>query len=931
MASPTKRGPGLAGQMVVAFVLCFALSLATVDLVINVGLPLAGIPGRGAVEANALGAAVARAAEEKAASTDAWFEARYDQARAAASLLSSSTLAQLKAGEANRILDSFLAASRSIHGILLCTAKEGLVVATRAKPLGEGHLAEEPGIWTGFLPFSSADGAGLILMLDIDLGGLLSMGVQGNKAGILILGPDYLTLGSKALSGPGFATEEFLDLAARIRRGGSIPDKAFPVYSGSGARYLAAIRPTGSSAKVKLHVMAYAPEAGSLEGGARPESLAFIASILAGLLGSVMAFLTMRRLTRPLAQLEKAVVAFSHGDEKAVLPAKAPREIRLIAEAYGKMMERARDWKHELEAEVLARTAELSVKSAIVRALVELEADESAYQIVLGSLVSHMGGEAGLIEYIDASRVTCIVGTRSSACLSPSRDDLRALEAAAERGSGPFGRLGYTFYFSLARQLLSPEHGEAGLVLVGRNDRDFSTKEVLLLEHVIEELGPLVAAREARMRQSHVRRAAEKALRRSEERLRTFFEESHDMIYTANTEDIIASINAAGLALLGCNDRFEAVGRPFSNFVLNLEDRSLFHQRIREMGYVNDYELVLKRPDGSTVFCLETAQAVKDATGAVVEIQGIIKDISERINNERELWRTNMELAETNLQLKKTQVVIVQQEKLASIGQLAAGIAHEINNPLGFLKSNHSVMARFAASLRQAWGEAEALAPEALTGLAAKHDLEYIFSEIDTLMSESDDGFRRIMEIVKNLKNFARTDSETSISNYNLNRGIESTLVVAWNEVKYVAEVDKRLGDIPEIEADGGGINQVILNLLINSAQAIESQGRGEKGRITIETALEGPNISCTISDNGPGIPAETRFRIFDPFFTTKDPGKGTGLGLSISYDIIVNKHGGSITVGDAPGGGASFKIVLPVQHPKAPEKKDDDPRLEDR
>ncbi len=172
------------------------------------------------------------------------------------------------------------------------------------------------------------------------------------------------------------------------------------------------------------------------------------------------------------------------------------------------------------------------------------------------------------------------------------------------------------------------------------------------------------------------------------------------------------------------------------------------------------------------------------------------------------------------------------------------------------------------------------------------------------------------MRIVGNLKNFSRTDQGAEFELYDVNEGIASTLVVARNEIKYVAETRETLGDLPRIMARGGEINQVILNILVNAAQAIESQKRTEKGLIEIETRLEGEWVRIVIRDDGPGIPDGNLTRVFDPFFTTKEPGKGTGLGLSISYDIVVTKHGGRLSAESEPGKGSSFIIELPIEGP---------------
>ncbi len=387
------------------------------------------------------------------------------------------------------------------------------------------------------------------------------------------------------------------------------------------------------------------------------------------------------------------------------------------------------------------------------------------------------------------------------------------------------------------------------------------------------------------------------------------------MIYSSNADDVVAYINNAGLTLLGVSDRFDVVGRPFSDHVLSPGDRENFLKRIRTRGYVVDYECVFKRRDGSTVYCLESATAVKDESGNIVEIQGIVKDISERIASERELWKANLELAEANEALKRTKMLAVQQEKLASIGQLAAGVAHEINNPLGFLYSNHRTMTSFLKSLKNACLEARAQMGKEIDDIIERYDLNFIFGELDSLISESDEGFRRIIDIVQNLKSFARIDSNQVKTPYNVNEGLKSTLVVARNEIKYVAEVELDLHELPTIPALGGEVNQVFLNILVNAAQAIESQKRKDKGRIRISTEREGERIIVTIVDDGPGIPDDIKLKIFDPFFTTKEPGKGTGLGLALSYDIIVRKHGGSLSVADAPSGGALFRIELPIQN----------------
>ncbi len=223
-------------------------------------------------------------------------------------------------------------------------------------------------------------------------------------------------------------------------------------------------------------------------------------------------------------------------------------------------------------------------------------------------------------------------------------------------------------------------------------------------------------------------------------------------------------------------------------------------------------------------------------------------------------------------------------------------------------------MAAFLRKLRGAWEEAAAIYPDRLGQIAERRDLVFALDEMESVIGESDEGFRRIIDIVQNLRSFSRIEASPVMSLYNVNEGIKSTLVVARNEVKYVADIELDLGDLPSIYAMGGEINQVLLNVIVNAAHAIASQKRKEKGRILISSRLEKESALVIVDDDGPGIPDETKLKIFDPFFTTKEPGKGTGLGLAISYDIIVRKHRGSLSVDDSPQGGARFSIHLPVQ-----------------
>ncbi|WP_095162770.1 DAHL domain-containing protein [Pseudomonas sp. Irchel 3F5] len=260
---------------------------------------------------------------------------------------------------------------------------------------------------------------------------------------------------------------------------------------------------------------------------------------------------------------------------------------------------------------------------------------------------------------------------------------------------------------------------------------------------------------------------------------------------------------------------------------------------------------------------------------------------------------------------------LVQSEKLASLGQLAAGVAHEVNNPIGFVSSNLGALDDYFSRLQgmlKAYREAEtAIDPAVLSAnlatLRTEIELDYILDDIPLLIRESKDGISRVGRIVKDLKDFSRVDSNQDWQWANLQQGIESTLNIVASELKYKADVIKDFAPLPEVECLPSQINQVIMNLVVNAAQAMGPQ----RGTITLRTGSDGEQVWIEVSDNGCGIPNDTLQKIFDPFYTTKPVGQGTGLGLSLSYGII-KRHLGQIRVDSAVGVGTRFRIELPVR-----------------
>jgi len=279
-----------------------------------------------------------------------------------------------------------------------------------------------------------------------------------------------------------------------------------------------------------------------------------------------------------------------------------------------------------------------------------------------------------------------------------------------------------------------------------------------------------------------------------------------------------------------------------------------------------------------------------------------------------EMARAVEQFLDDRSDLARVQVQLAQAEKLAAVGQLAAGVAHEINNPVGFVSSNLGTLKRYVDSLFEAlaaYEASESALPEttraALAGLKQRIDLAFLREDVGTLITESTQGLQRVSRIVQDLKDFSQLD-KAELQWANLEHGLDSTLNVVANELKYKADIVKEYGGIPAVECIAAQINQVFMNLLVNAAQAI-----AERGSITIRTRLAGQDHVCIeVADTGCGIRPEHLKRIFDPFFTTRPVGKGTGLGLSLAYGII-QKHGGSIGVSSEPGVGTTFLITLPI------------------
>lgn len=450
-------------------------------------------------------------------------------------------------------------------------------------------------------------------------------------------------------------------------------------------------------------------------------------------------------------------------------------------------------------------------------------------------------------------------------------------------------------------------HEFFGIIELTHKPGGFGPSDMEFLKDLAPEIAVATRMRLRFWQEAKRSQSIQRALVQSRQRLEFLLEDSPDAIFTANLQGRILSANQA------CDRFFQPGGEPVSgrnlrDFLFNPGDFDIMLARLKSRQLINDFELIFDI-GGSQRYTTLAITPDYDSGTSFREYQVVLRDITERVMFSQQLLETNMELMEVNRQLKDSQSQLYQQEKMASIGQLAAGIAHEINNPLGFVKSNFNTLKASVTHLEQ-WLKEQG------EQLALPRRIQEDLEDIEAILRESDEGFERIMSIVKSLKSFSRIDQEGDRpALVDLNAALETTLVVARNEYKYVATVETVWGDIPEVECLGNQMNQVFLNLLVNAAQALASRPEGAPaGKITLRTWCQDRQVCIEFADNGPGIAPEHLSRLFEPFFTTKDVGKGTGLGLSISHDIVVNKHLGRIEVGGQPGQGAIFRVWLPVR-----------------
>jgi signal transduction histidine kinase len=365
-----------------------------------------------------------------------------------------------------------------------------------------------------------------------------------------------------------------------------------------------------------------------------------------------------------------------------------------------------------------------------------------------------------------------------------------------------------------------------------------------------------------------------------------------------------------------------ALGLAAADFFLCAEDHAALGQLafpLLSQGLPLQHEMWMRHGSGTPVW-IQLSAFVADPRNTAAGTWWLLQDRSEMRAAQQELHARYALLKETNNKLEDAQNQLLQSDKMASIGQLAAGVAHEINNPVGFVSSNLNTLRRYVLellSLVDAYAGAHAepgdrAAAERLDATRGRVELDYLKADLPQLLDESAEGLGRVKKIVQDLKDFSRVD-QADWQEADLNVGLESTLNVVRHEVKYKAEVQMHLAPLPPVLCLAGQLNQVFMNLIVNASHAIADQGV-----ITLSSGTLQGWVWVQVDDTGSGMSEDVRRRIFEPFYTTKEVGKGTGLGLSLSFSIL-QRHGGSILVRSTPGAGSSFRVWVPTAGPAAP------------